>query len=157
MFPAALFLRASDQEQPVLGRLIPSQRPEINYLLTHRGKWRKESELHWSWAAEIEASTWRSVQQHGESQTHTEGKNTRHRASPVGPVVKNGLAMQGTLVWSLVREDSTCPGATNPKRHNYWDSSLEPASRSYRVKPKLLEPKPCKQRSHCSEKPVGHN
>ena len=41
MFPAALFLRASDWEQPVPGRLIPSQRPEINYLLTHLRKLEK--------------------------------------------------------------------------------------------------------------------
>ena len=30
------------------------------------------------------------------------------------------LPMQGTQVWSLVREDPTCHGATNPVRHNYW-------------------------------------
>ena len=30
------------------------------------------------------------------------------------------LPIQGTQVWSLVREDSTCPGATKPACHNYW-------------------------------------
>ena len=28
--------------------------------------------------------------------------------------------MQGTWVWSLVWEDSTCLGATKPVSHNYW-------------------------------------
>ena len=28
--------------------------------------------------------------------------------------------MQGTWVWSLVREDPTCHGATKPVRHNHW-------------------------------------
>ena len=30
------------------------------------------------------------------------------------------LSMQGTQVWSLVWEDSTCLGATKPMDHNYW-------------------------------------
>ena len=28
--------------------------------------------------------------------------------------------MQGAQIWSLVREDPTCRGATKPVRHNYW-------------------------------------
>ena len=35
------------------------------------------------------------------------------------------LPMQGTRVWSLVREDPTCRGATKPVRHNYWACALE--------------------------------
>ena len=34
--------------------------------------------------------------------------------------------MQGTQVWSLVREDSTYRGATKPEGHNYWVHALEP-------------------------------
>ena len=29
------------------------------------------------------------------------------------------LPMQGTPIQSLVQEDSTCPGATEPMSHNY--------------------------------------
>ena len=39
------------------------------------------------------------------------------------------LLMQGTWVWSLVWEDSTCYRATKPVRHNYWRlHALGPAS-----------------------------
>ena len=37
--------------------------------------------------------------------------------------------MQGTRVWSLVWEDPTCRGPTEPKSHNYWAH-----------KPQLLSP-----------------
>ena len=30
------------------------------------------------------------------------------------------LPLQGTRVWSLVREDAHMPGATKPVCHNYW-------------------------------------
>ena len=30
------------------------------------------------------------------------------------------LPIQGMLIWSLVREDSTCPGSTKPVHHSYW-------------------------------------
>ena len=36
------------------------------------------------------------------------------------------LPMQGTWVWSLVREDPTCFRATKPMRHYYWTHALEP-------------------------------
>ena len=39
--------------------------------------------------------------------------------------------MRGTQVWSLVQEDSTCRGATNPRYHNYWSLCLEPTSHNY--------------------------
>ena len=51
------------------------------------------------------------------------------------------LPMQGTWVRSLVWEDPTCHGATNPMRHNYWDCALEPASHNYWARvPQLLKP-----------------
>ena len=52
------------------------------------------------------------------------------------------LPMQETQVSSLVWEDSTCPGATKPMCHNYWDQALEPANLS--------------KRSHRNEKPTDH-
>ena len=36
------------------------------------------------------------------------------------------LSMQGTLVWSLLKENSTCLGATKPMCHNYRAHTLEP-------------------------------
>ena len=41
------------------------------------------------------------------------------------------LPKQGTWVWSLIREDPTCRGATKPVRHNYWACALEPVSCNY--------------------------
>ena len=41
------------------------------------------------------------------------------------------LAMQGILVCSLIRENSTCLGATNPMHHNYWACTLEHTSHNY--------------------------
>ena len=50
--------------------------------------------------------------------------------------------MQGTWVWSLVREDSTCLRATKPVCHNYWACALEPASHNYWAHvPQLLSPR----------------
>ena len=40
--------------------------------------------------------------------------------SPVRQWLRICLSMQGTWVWSLVREDSTCCWATKPMCHNYW-------------------------------------
>ena len=55
--------------------------------------------------------------------------------------------MQGTWVWSLVRKDSTCHGASKPVHHSYWAHNLEPMSFNYRVhahfralKPWILSP-----------------
>ena len=51
------------------------------------------------------------------------------------------LAMQGTLVLSLVQEDPTCHGATRPVCHNYWASALEPTSHGdWGDTPQLLKP-----------------
>ena len=41
------------------------------------------------------------------------------------------LPMQGTRVWSLVREDPTCRGATKPVRHSYWACAPGPACHNY--------------------------
>ena len=59
----------------------------------------------------------------------------------MGQWLRISLPTQGAQVQSLVQEDSTCRGATKPKRHNYWACALEP----------LVH-----KRSHCSEKPVHH-
>ena len=61
------------------------------------------------------------------------------------------LPMQGTRVWSLVREDPTCHGATKPVRHNYW------ACVTQLLKPACLEPVLCNKRSHRNEKPMHRN
>ena len=39
------------------------------------------------------------------------------------------LLIQGTRVWSLIREDPTCHRATKPVHHNYWAGALEPGLR----------------------------
>ena len=49
------------------------------------------------------------------------------------------LPMPGTQVRSLVREDPTCRGTTEPMHHNYWACALEPASHNYWARvPQLL-------------------
>ena len=62
--------------------------------------------------------------------------------------------MQGTRLWSLVWEDSTCHRATKPVCHNYW--SLGSGTRE----PQLLSPRAAttepmfhNKRSHHNEKP----
>ena len=63
---------------------------------------------------------------------------------PAGPVVMNLSASAGTLLWSLVLEDSTCWGVTKPVCHSYWS-------------PWSLEPVLCNNRSHRDEKSMYHN
>ena len=41
------------------------------------------------------------------------------------------LPMQGTWVWTLVREDPTCCRAIKPVHHNYWAWALKPMSHNY--------------------------
>ena len=41
------------------------------------------------------------------------------------------LPMQETRVWSLVREDLSCNGATKPVCHNYWTCALESGNYNY--------------------------
>ena len=68
------------------------------------------------------------------------------------------LPMQGTRVWSLVWEDSTCLGTTKSVCHNYW----APEPPSYLPKPQLLKPA-CleavlhEERGHGQEKPPHGN
>ena len=84
-------------------------------------------------------------------------------ASLVAQWLRTRLPMQGTRVRALVREDSTCHGATKPVHHNYWACALEPASHNYwahvpqLLKPKCLEPVLRNKRSHRNEKPMSHN
>ena len=71
--------------------------------------------------------------------------------------------MQGTRVWSLVREDPTCHGAARAVRHNYWACARESSSSNYwaqvlqLLKPARLEPVLHNKRSHHNEKPMHHN
>ena len=51
-------------------------------------------------------------------------------ASQVSQWLRICLAMQGTLVRSLV-QDPTCHGATKPVHHNHWACALEPLSHNY--------------------------
>ena len=46
--------------------------------------------------------------------------NNIDRTSLMVQWIRLRLPMQGTWVWSLVREDSTCHGATKPMCHSYW-------------------------------------
>ena len=100
-----------------------------------------------------------------------------NRTSLVAPWLKIRLPIQGTRVWSLVREDLTCCGATKPVHHNYWSlHTLEPAHCNYwsphslgpachnywtrmlqLLKPVCLEPVLHNKRSHLSEKPTHRN
>ena len=52
-------------------------------------------------------------------------------ASLVVQLSRIHLPMQGTRVWSLAREDSTCHGATKSVRHNYRTCALEPTRHNY--------------------------
>ena len=62
------------------------------------------------------------------------------RASLVRQWLKTHLAMKGTLVRSLIREDSTCCGTIKAVCHNYWARALEPTGRNYWAhKPQLLK------------------
>ena len=53
------------------------------------------------------------------------------------------LPIQGTWVWSMVQEDTTCCGATEPVCHNYWACALEPRN--------------CNKRNYHNEKPAHCN
>ena len=68
-----------------------------------------------------------------------------------GGTIRICLPMQGTQVWSLVQEDSTCCGATNSMCQNYWDHIPQ------LLKPMRLEPVSCDKRHHCYEKPTHCN
>ena len=77
--------------------------------------------------------------------------------SLVAPWLRIRLPMQGTQVWSLVQEDTTCCRAAKPVRHNYWACALEPGEvrcRKY-FSSHALEPVLCNKRSHCNQKPAA--
>ena len=61
------------------------------------------------------------------------------RSSLVVQKLRIRLLMQGIQVWSPVQEDSTCLGATEPERHNYWS-------------PHALKPMFSNKRSHLNRK-----
>ena len=65
-----------------------------------------------------------------------------YQASLVVQQLRICLAMQGTLAWSLIREDPTCHRATKPMCHDYWAHVLQ------LLKPEHLEP------MLCNEKPL---
>ena len=52
-----------------------------------------------------------------EKQTHTQ---KTYGTSLAVQCIRIHRSRQGTRVWSLLREDSTCCGATKPMHHNYW-------------------------------------
>ena len=85
------------------------------------------------------------------------------RTSLVLQWIRIHLSMQGTQVWSLVWEDSTCCGTTKPLCHNYWGHALGPTSHSYwapmqqLLKPTCPKPLLRNKRSYHNEKPVHHS
>ena len=56
---------------------------------------------------------------------------TTMRASLVVQGLRICLPVQGTLVWSLLEEDSRCHEAAKPVHHSYWTYTLEPKSHNY--------------------------
>ena len=64
--------------------------------------------------------------------------------------------MQGTQIWSLIREDPACLGAPLPMCHNHWAFALEPGScNSWSLH--IREPVLHNKRSQCNEKPTHCN
>ena len=63
------------------------------------------------------------------------------RSSLMAPWLRISLPMQGTQVWSLVLEDSTCCSATKPVSHSYWAHVLQLLKTTHRgcEKPLLWE------------------
>ena len=84
----------------------------------------------------------------------------KSEASAVVQWLEIYLSMQGTPIWSLVWEDPTCHGATEPVCHNFWACTLEPMSRNLWAHVlQLLKPRswsPCSpgKTDHCNEKPT---
>ena len=79
------------------------------------------------------------------------GQNVYGWTSLVAQWLRIRLPMQGTWVWSLVREDPTCSEATKPVCHKYWACMLQ------LLKPARLEPVLRNKRNHHNEKPMHHN
>ena len=53
------------------------------------------------------------------------------RISLVVQWIRIRLPMQGTQVWSLIQEDSTCQVGMKPVGQNYWARALERTNRAY--------------------------
>ena len=70
-------------------------------------------------------------------------KQTENRASFVSQWYLIHLPVLETWVRSLVQEDPTCVGTTNPMRHNYWPCALEPRSQNYWFRALLLSSSSC--------------
>ena len=65
------------------------------------------------------------------STSHVHSKNDYHRTYLMIGLVVSPLVNRKDRAQSLVRESSTCCGATKPTRHNYWACVLEPESCDY--------------------------
>ena len=72
------------------------------------------------------------------------------RASLVAQWLRIRLPVQGTRVWSLVRKDPTCRGATKPEHHNYWACALEPPCSTTREATSMRSPLTATKSSPCS-------
>ena len=66
------------------------------------------------------------------------------KTCPVVHWLRIPLPMQGTWVWSLLCEDSTCQGATKPMYHNYWAHTLQQLKPACPRAPALQQEKPPK-------------
>ena len=75
--------------------------------------------------------------------------------SPLGSSIHGIFQARETWIWSLIREDPTCLGASQPVRHNSWACALELGK--YSSEPMSLEPVLHNKRSHCNEKPKHCN
>ena len=53
------------------------------------------------------------------------GEESKSKTSLVVQRIRIRLPMKGTLVRSLVQEDSTCCGGAKPMHHNYWAPTLQ--------------------------------
>ena len=70
---------------------------------------------------------------------------------PGGSVVKKiSRPVQKTWIQSVMWQEPTCCGATNPEHHNHWACYLEPRSCNY-WSPCVLEPVLSNRRSPCTE------
>ena len=95
--------------------------------------------------------------------THTKTKIFQTMGAPWGFLARICLPMQGTWVWCLVQEDSTCHRAIKPVSHNYWahvprasapqEQPLRSEARALQVEssyPSLEPEKVCVQRQRSS-------
>ena len=93
--------------------------------LTHTGRKSILTEL--NWRVYMQSST---VSPSWVSLKNICQKN-RSKASLVAQWWRIHLPMQDTWVQSLIWEDPSCCGATNPEHHNYWVCALESETHGY--------------------------